>query len=87
MAVVLLFYSNSHLHFRVTLSATDITGSDFVEMLLNGASSGNSSDICRQAQLQGEIQEERMQKLQATVEAQSKLLEAMAERLNIKDYQ
>ena len=56
-------------------------------MLLNGASSGNSSDICRQAQLQGEIQEERMQKLQATVEAQSKLLEAMAERLNIKDYQ
>ena len=87
MAVVLLFYSNSHLHFRVTLSATDITGSDFVEMLLNGASSGNSSDICRQALLQEEIQEERIQKLQAAVEAQSKLLEAMAGRLNIKGYQ
>lgn len=56
-------------------------------MLLNGASSGNSSDICRQALLQEEIQEERIQKLQAAVEAQSKLLEAMAERLNIKGYQ
>ena len=56
-------------------------------MLLNGASSGNSSDICRQAQLQEEIQEQRIQKLQAAVEAQSKLLEAMAERLNIKGYQ
>lgn len=56
-------------------------------MLLNGASSGISSDGCQQLQLREERQEEMMQKLQATVEAQGKLLKAMADRLKITDYE
>ena len=56
-------------------------------MLLNGASGGISSDSCQQLRLREEMQEERMQRLQATVEAQGKLLKAMADKLKITDYE
>ena len=78
----------SFYHSRVALTGADITGSDFMDILLNRTSEANTSgEWCHQAQLREERQEESIQKLQATVEAQGRLLEAMADRLKIMNYE
>ena len=56
-------------------------------MLLNHKSSGpsTSEEWFQYEQMKEEKQEENIRKLQATVEAQGKLLKAMADRLNITE--
>ena len=82
---ILLF---SFYHSRVALAGTDTTGSDFMDIMLNRTSGANTSDEWyQQVQLREERQEESIQKLQATVEAQGRLLEAMADRLKVMNYE
>ena len=60
---------------------------NFMEKLLGYRSEvRNSLDVwCDEDKKQRQEQERVLQKLQATVEAQGKILKAMAERLNITD--
>lgn len=73
---------------RIALSGTDIMDQkNFMEKLLGYRSEmRNSLDVwCDEDKKQRQEQERVLQKLQATVEAQGKILKAMAERLNITD--
>ena len=54
------------------------------KLLNHGSGAGDTEDVCQEMkQIRDERQEENFQKLQATVEAQGKLLQAMAEKLKI----
>lgn len=73
---------------RIALSGTDIMDQkNFMEKLLGYRSEmRNALDVwCDEDKKQRQEQERVLQKLQATVEAQGKILKAMAERLNITD--
>lgn len=48
-----------------------------------GSGADDTDDVCLEKQIRDERQEENFKKLQATVEAQGKLLQAMAEKLRI----
>ena len=56
-----------------------------MDKLLNrGSGAGETEDLCQEMkQMRDERQEENFKKLQNTVEAQGKLLQAMAEKLRI----
>lgn len=56
-----------------------------MDKLMNrGSGAGDTDDVCHEMkQMRDERQEENFKKLQATVEAQGKLLQAMAEKLRI----
>ena len=59
-----------------------------MDIMLNRTFGANTSDVWyQQEQLREERQEESIQKLQATVEAQGRLLEAMADRLKVMNYE
>ena len=60
-----------------------------MDKLLNHKSGTSSSveDWCSHEQTRQERQEETILKLQATVEAQGKILKAMADRLQITEYE
>ncbi|XP_078355954.1 transient receptor potential cation channel subfamily A member 1-like [Oculina patagonica] len=69
---------------RVALAGCDLTDGDFVDKLLSQESgTDTSSEIWHMKEMQDERRDEMIQKLQATVEAQGKLLQAMADRLKI----
>ena len=70
---------------RVAFAANDLSDWDFMDKLLNrGSGVGNTDDWCLEmTQIRDERQEENFKKLQATVEAQGKLLQAMGEKLKI----
>lgn len=72
---------------RVALAGADLTDRDFWDMLLSHKQSGMNTpeEWIQYEQIRDEKQEESIQKLQATVEAQGKLLKAMAERLKITE--
>ena len=54
------------------------------KLLNHGSGAGDTEDLCKEmTQIRDQRQDENFQKLQATVEAQGKLLQAMAEKLNI----
>lgn len=68
------------------MAGTDLTDRDFIDMLLNQKSGTNTAEEWLQfEQMRDERQEESIRKLQDTVEAQGKLLQAMADRLKITD--
>jgi len=70
---------------RVAFAGNDLSDWDFMDKLLNrGSGASDTEDWCQEmTQIRDERQEENFQKLQATVEAQGKLLQAMAEKLKI----
>ena len=70
---------------RVAFAGNDLSDWDFMDKLLNhGSGAGDTEDLCQEMkQVRDERQQENFQKLQATVEAQGKLLQAMAEKLKI----
>ena len=72
---------------RIALAGTDLTDRDFMDKLLNyrDVATIPEEEWCAREEKQKEKQEEAMSKLQATVEAQGKILKAMAKRLNITD--
>lgn len=54
------------------------------KLLNHGSGAGDTEDLCQEMkQMRDERQQENFQKLQATVEAHGKLLQAMAEKLKI----
>lgn len=64
--------------------AGDLSDWDFMDKLMNrGSGADDTDDVCLEKQIRDERQEENFKKLQATVEAQGKLLQAMAEKLRI----
>lgn len=68
------------------MAGTDLTDRDFIDLLLNQKSGTNTAEEWLQfEQMRDERQEESIRKLQDTVEAQGKLLQAMADRLKITD--
>lgn len=68
------------------MAGTDLTDRDFIDLLLNQKSGTNTDEEWLQfEQMRDERQEESIRKLQDTVEAQGKLLQAMADRLKITD--
>ncbi|KAJ7385768.1 Transient receptor putative cation channel sub A member 1 [Desmophyllum pertusum] len=70
---------------RVALSGTDLTDQGFMDMLLNYKSGKSTAEEwCEYEHSRDERQEESIKKLQATVEAQGKLLKAMADRLKLR---
>ena len=68
------------------MAGTDLTDREFIDMLLTKKTDTNMAEEWFQfEQMREEKQEERIRKLQATVEAQGKLLQAMADRLKITE--
>ena len=68
------------------MAGTDLTDRDFIDMLLNQKSATNTAEEWFHfEQMRDERQEESIRKLQDTVEAQGKLLQALADRLKITD--
>ena len=68
------------------MAGTDLTDRDFIDLLLTQKSGTNTAEEWLQfEQMRDERQEESIRKLQDTVEAQGKLLQAMADRLKITD--
>lgn len=68
------------------MAGSDLTDRDFIDLLLNQKSGTNTAEEWLQfEQMRDERQEESIRKLQDTVEAQGKLLQAMADRLKITD--
>ena len=82
---VWLNYVNHFSLQRVAFAGNDLSDWDFMDKLLNhGSGAGDTEDLCEEIkQMRDERQQENFQKLQATVEAQGKLLQAMAEKLKI----
>lgn len=82
---VWLNYFNRFCLQRVAFAGNDLSDWDFMDKLLNrGSGASDTDDWCQEmTQIRDERQEENFQKLQATVEAQGKLLQAMAEKLKI----
>ena len=75
---------------RIAFAGTDITDyNQFLGKLLNYRTDTNNSeeDWCSQEKIRRERQDETIHKLLATVEAQGKILKAMADRLNISEYE
>lgn len=71
---------------RVAMAGSDVTDREFLDMLLNQNSATNTAEEWFQfEQMREQRQEESIRKLQATVEAQGKILQAMADRLKITD--
>ena len=71
---------------RVAMAGSDVTDREFLDMLLNQNSATNTAEEWLQfEQMREQRQEESIRKLQATVEAQGKILQAMADRLKITD--
>lgn len=74
----------------IAFAGTDITDQDsFMDKLLTYRSEGRNTmeEWCDEDKRHREQQERNIHKLQATVEAQGKILRAMADRLNISDYE
>lgn len=68
------------------MAGSDVTDREFLDMLLNQNSATNTAEEWFQfEQMREQRQEESIRKLQATVEAQGKILQAMADRLKITD--
>jgi len=69
------------------MAGTDLTDREFIDMLLNQKSStpNTAEEWFQIEQMREERHEESIRKLQATVEAQGKLLQAMADRLKFTD--
>ena len=68
------------------MAGTDLTDRDFIDMLLNQKSGTNTvEEWFEYEQMKEERHEESIRKLQDTVEAQGKLLQALADRLKITD--
>ena len=68
------------------MAGSDLTDREFLDMLLSQNSGTNTAEEWFQfEQMREQRQEESIRKLQATVEAQGKLLQAMADRLKITD--
>ena len=68
------------------MAGTDLTDRDFIDMLLNKKSATNTAEEWFEyEQMKDERHEESIRKLQDTVEAQGKLLQALADRLKITD--
>ena len=68
------------------MAGTDLTDRDFIDMLLNQKSGTNAvEEWFEYEQMKEERHEESIRKLQDTVEAQGKLLQALADRLKITD--
>lgn len=68
------------------MAGSDVTDREFLDMLLNQNSATNTAEEWFQfEQMREHRQEESIRKLQATVEAQGKILQAMADRLKITD--
>ena len=68
------------------MAGTDLTDRDFIDMLLNQKSGTNTvEEWFEYEQMKDERHEESIRKLQDTVEAQGKLLQALADRLKITD--
>lgn len=68
------------------MAGSDLTDRDFIDLLLNQKSGTNTAEEWLQfEQMRDERQQESIRKLQDTVEAQGKLLQAMADRLKITD--
>ena len=74
---------------RIAFAGTDISDQNFMEKLLNYRTETTNSeeDFCTQEKTRRERQDEIIHKLLATVEAQGKILKAMADRLNISEYE
>lgn len=71
---------------RVAMAGSDVTDREFLDMLLNQNSATNTAEEWFQfEQMREQRHEESIRKLQATVEAQGKILQAMADRLKITD--
>ena len=71
--------------FRIAFSGTGLPDSDLIDSLRNRQSSVRDDDqeLDDYDQQRFERQEERIKNLQATVDAQSELLRAIADKLNI----
>ena len=71
--------------FRIAFSGTSLTDSDLIDSLRNRQSSVGDDDqeLENYDHQRFERQEERIKNLQATVDAQSELLRAIADKLNI----
>ena len=68
------------------MAGTDLTDRDFIDMLLNKKSATNTAEEWFEyEQMKDERHEESIRKLQDAVEAQGKLLQALADRLKITD--
>ena len=74
---------------RIAFAGTDISDQDFMKKLLNyrTETSNSGEDWSNQEKMRRERQDEIIHKLLATVEAQGKILKAMADRLNISEYE
>lgn len=68
------------------MAGTDLTDRDFIDMLLNQKSGTNTvEEWFEYEQMKEERHEESIRKLQDTVEAQGKLLQALVDRLKFTD--
>ena len=68
------------------MAGTDLTDRDFIDMLLNKKSATNTAEEWFEyEQMKEERHEESIRKLQDTVEAQGKLLQALVDRLKFTD--
>lgn len=74
------FFINSLLLRRVLLAGSDVSGREFIELLISRKSGSTTPEQARD-----ETQGESIRNLQATVEAQGRLLQAMADRLRIRE--
>ena len=85
LLLLLLLLLNRFSLQRVAFAGNDLSDWDFMDKLLNhGSGASETEGLCQEMkQIRDERQEENFQKLQATVEAQGKLLQAMAEKLKI----
>ena len=72
--------------FRLLLSGSGISDSEFVNSLRNEQPSegGDEQDLDNYEHQRYERQEERIKNLQATVDAQTEVLKAIAEKLQIE---
>ena len=71
------------------MGGTDISDQSFMDKLRDNRSvtTNPEEDWCSQERMRYEEQQETIHRLQATVEAQGRILKAMANRLNITDYE
>ena len=84
-----MFLINSFMFHRIALAGTDVSDQNFMEKLLNYRTEtiNSEEEFCNQEEVLRERQDEIIHKLLATVEAQGKILKAMADRLNIPEYE
>ena len=85
-----VFMRDKHILFhRIALAGTDLTDRNFMDKLLSyrDVTTIPEEKWCAEEAKRNAKQEETMYKLQATVEAQGKILKVMAKRLNITDYE